>query len=267
MQRIMQSRGGTVVVGGLAAAVAVVLLLVYLAQYRDSVNNSNQSVTVLVANQLIPQGTSGDTVASEHWYASSEVKRGDLQDGAITSPSQITGKVAGSDVFPNTQLTASEFTAAPSDSASIKLKGDMRAIALPFDASSGAIGYVHAGDHVDILAGFNVVALDKNGVPKAGAQQRPVLKVIAQDVPVLFVPPSVKAGDTTSSQNSVVVELTDLQASMVAFASENGKLQLAVRGSNSSNSFNVNDPANFMTLEQLLFNLKPVAAEHSFRSR
>jgi flagella basal body P-ring formation protein FlgA len=93
VQRMMQSRGGTVVVGGLVAAVAVVLLLVYLVQYRDSLNNSNESVPVLVANQQIQQGTSGDTVASEHMFKQVEVRRGDLQDGAITDPSQIAGRV------------------------------------------------------------------------------------------------------------------------------------------------------------------------------
>jgi Flp pilus assembly protein CpaB len=267
VQRIMQSRGGTVFVGGLAAAVAVVLLLVYLSQYRSSLNNSNETVPVLVANQLIPQGSSGDTVASQRWYKQVEVKRGDLQSGAITDPSQIAGRIASSDVFPGTQLTTTEFTAAPSDSAAYKLKGDDRAIAIPFDAAHGAVGYVHAGDHVDILAGFNVVPLDSNGVPKTGAQQRPVLKVIAQDVPVLFVPPGVKPGSQNSASNAIVVELTDAQASNVAFASDNGRLWVTVRGPGGSNSFDLTSRANFVTLETLLFGVKPVAVERSFGSK
>ena len=274
MQRMMQSRGGTVFIGGLVAAVAVVLLLVYLVQYRSSLNNNNESVTVLVATKLIPQGTSGDTVASEHWFKQLEVKRGDLQDGAITDPSQITGRVAASDVYPDTQLTTTQFTTAPSDAAAVKVKGDMRAIDIPLDAATGAIGYVHAGDHVDILAGFNVIPLDANGVPKTGAQERPVLKIIAQDVPVLFVPAGVKPGDTTPTastggnpDNNLVVELTDAQASQVAFASQNGKLWVTVRGANATDSVNMNSRDNFVTLETLLFGIKPVAAERSLGSK
>ena len=91
-------------------------------------------------------------------------------------------------MYPDTQLTTSQFTSPPNNSASVSLSGDQRAIAIPFDAAHGAVGYVHPGDHADILAGFNVIPLDKNGVPLQGAQQRPVMKVIAQDVPVLFVP-------------------------------------------------------------------------------
>ena len=269
MQRMFHSRGGTVVIGGIAALVAAVLLLVYLSQYRDNLNNSNESVTVLVANKLIPQGTPGDQVAGQHWYKQVEVQRRDLLDGAITNPSQIAGKVAASSVYPDTQLTTSQFTSPPNNSASVSLSGDQRAIAIPFDAAHGAVGYVHPGDHVDILAGFNVIPLDKNGVPLQGAQQRPVMKVIAQDVPVLFVPAAVKDGSTqaTSSDNSVVVRLTDEQASAVAFASDNGKVWISVRGNDGTSSFDVNNKDNFMTLEQLLFNVKPVAAERSFGAR
>ena len=265
MQRIFQSRGGTVIIGGLAALAAAALLLVYLAKYRDSLNNSNESVTVLVATRLIPEGTPGSQVASQHWYRQDEVQRRDLQDGAITDPSQITGKIAGSDVFPGTQLTTTEFASAPTNSASIKLTGAERAVAIPLDAAHGAIGYVHSGDHVDIMAGFNVIPLDRNGIPKQGAQQRPVMKVIAQDVQVLFVPPSTNPGDPTPSNNSIVVNLPDATtASEVAFAVDNGEVWLTVRAPNGSNGFtSTYDKANFMTLEQELFGVKPVAVERS----
>jgi len=266
VQRIFQSRGGTVVIGGLAALAAAALLLVYLAKYRDSLNNSNESVTVLVATRLIPEGTPGSQVASQHWYKQDEVQRRDLQDGAITDPSQISGKIAGSDVYPGTQLTTTEFGSAPSNSASIKLTGAERAVAIPLDAAHGAIGYVHPGDHVDILAGFNVVPLDKNGVPKQGAQQRPVMKVIAQDIQVLFVPPATSSSDPTPSNGDILVKLPDATtASEVAFAVDNGKVWLTVRAPDGSNGFtSPYDNANFMTLEQELFGVKPVAVERSF---
>jgi len=239
VQRIFQSRGGTVVIGGLAALAAAALLLVYLAKYRDSLNNSNESVTVLVATRLIPEGTPGSQVASQHWYKQDEVQRRDLQDGAITAPSQISGKIAGSDVFPGTQLTTTEFASAPDNSASIKLTGEQRAVAIP---------------------------LDKNGIPKQGAQQRPVMKVIAQDVQVLFVPSATSSTDSTPTNGSIVVKLPDPNtASQVSFAADNGKIWLTVRAPDGSNGFTSPlDKANFMTLEQELFGVKPVAVERSF---
>jgi Flp pilus assembly protein CpaB len=146
----------------------------------------------------------------------------------------------------------------------------MRAIAIPLDSATGAIGYVHAGDHVDILAGFNVIPLDSNGVPKQGAQQRPVLKIVAQDVPVLFVPPGVKPGDTSTSgggDNNIVVALTDAQASNVAFSSQNGKLWVTVRGADAKNTFDMTSRQNFVTLESVLFGVKPIAIERSFGAK
>ena len=46
---------GTIVVGGMAAILAAVILLVYIAQYRDSVRRSRSRSPVLVAKHH-PQG-------------------------------------------------------------------------------------------------------------------------------------------------------------------------------------------------------------------
>jgi hypothetical protein len=53
----------------------------------------------------------------------------------------------------------------------------------------------------------------------------------------------------------------------VAFASDNGRLWVTVRGPGGSNSFDLTSRANFVTLETLLFGVKPVAVERSFGSK
>jgi hypothetical protein len=57
--RLLKTRQGTIVVGVAAAVLAAILLLVYLSHYRSSVKGSTEPVTVLVAQSLIPKGTSG----------------------------------------------------------------------------------------------------------------------------------------------------------------------------------------------------------------
>ena len=57
--KVTQSRGWTLALGIAAAALAAILLIAYLVQYRSSVNDSTAPTPVLVAKSLIPKGTSG----------------------------------------------------------------------------------------------------------------------------------------------------------------------------------------------------------------
>ena len=195
MQRFTSSRSGTLVLGGLAALVAGALLLIYVSQVRQDANSQSATVSVLVANKLIPQSSSGDVIASQKWYSVVSTPKDQVKDGAITDPASISGKIAAHDIYPNQQLATSDFTDAPTDAVTTKLTGNQRAISIPLDSAAGLTPFLQAGDHVDILAGFNVIPIGANGAPLNGSSQaRPVEKVIAQDIKVLEVP-------STSSQH------------------------------------------------------------------
>ena len=68
LRKTLSTRGGTIAVSAVAAALAAVILVAYLHRYRDSVRNSGVPVTVLVAKGLIEKGTSGDIIASQDLY-------------------------------------------------------------------------------------------------------------------------------------------------------------------------------------------------------
>jgi hypothetical protein len=76
---------GTIVVGGVAAVLAAVVLLVYIAQYRNSVRQE-KPIAVLVANGIIPKGTSGDIIGSQQMYSIEKIPANHVQSGAITDP-------------------------------------------------------------------------------------------------------------------------------------------------------------------------------------
>ena len=63
--KVTQSRGWTLGLGIAAAALAAILLIAYLVQYRSSVNASTEPTPVLVAKGLIPKGTSGTVIAEK----------------------------------------------------------------------------------------------------------------------------------------------------------------------------------------------------------
>ena len=92
------------------AAIAGLLIAVYLSQYRSSLSKQNQNASVLVAKSLIVKGTPGSLVGSAELYQTMTVATKDVKDGAITDPAVISGHVAAADIFPGQQLTRHDFT-------------------------------------------------------------------------------------------------------------------------------------------------------------
>ena len=264
MQRFTSSRSGTLVLGGLAALVAGALLLIYVSQVRQDANSQSATVSVLVANKLIPQSSSGDVIASQKWYSVVSTPKDQVKDGAITDPASISGKIAAHDIYPNQQLATSDFTDAPTDAVTTKITGNQRAISIPLDSAAGLTPFLQAGDHVDILAGFNVIPIGPNGAPLSGnSQARPVEKVIAQDIKVLEVPSTSSSTTTTSNSGNIVVQVTDQQAWNIAFAINNGTVFLA----GTPQAGNVSSKPSLVTLETMLLGIPPVKVFRSLGGR
>ena len=265
MQRFTSSRSGTLVLGALAAIVAGALLLIYVSQVRQNANSQSATVSVLVANKLIPQSSSGDVIASQKWYSVVSTPKDQVKDGAITDPASISGKIASHDIYPNQQLTTSDFSDAPTDAVTTKITGNQRAISIPLDSAAGLTPFLQAGDHVDILAGFNVIPIGANGAPLSGnSQARPVEKVIAQDIKVLEVPSSSSSTTGTGSNTgNIVVQVTDQQAWNIAFAINNGTVFLA----GTPQAGNVSSRPSLVTLETMLLGIPPVKVFRSFGGR
>jgi Flp pilus assembly protein CpaB len=121
---------------------------------------------------------------------------------------------------------------------------------------------VEVGDHVDVFAGFNVIALRRNGMPIAGATPRPVLRTLFQDVPVVSITQG-GSGLGGGNQSNVGLRLTLPQAAKIAFASDNGKLWLALRPAAGAPKL---DPS-FVTIETSLLGVSPVVILHAFRGQ
>jgi Flp pilus assembly protein CpaB len=264
-QKLLSTRGGTVAVAGFAALLAAGIFLVYLNRYRSSVADAGQPTLVLVAKQLIPKGVSGDFIAAEEMFASQEIARSELKDGALADPAALRGRVAVEDIYPDEQLTTSAFSATATDAIPTQISGSERALAVPLDAAHGMVGNIEPGDHVDVFAAFNVKRLRADGTFDPDAAERPVLKLIVEDVLVLRAPDKdaggVGAGGVQTSETTLKV--SDRQAAEIAFAVENGKVWLALRPSGRAEaSF-----PDIVTLETILFGVRPVSAMRSFGAR
>ena len=215
--RLFATRGGTIAVGAFAALLALLVLLLYLSHYRNSVKNTSAPVPVLVANHLIPQGTAGDVLGTNNGFAATEVAKSAVKEGAISDPAALKGKVAVADIFPGQQLTALDFTPTATATLGSRLVGKQRAMSIPVDQVHGMIGSVVAGDRIDLYA-------DVSGV----------VTPIAQNVYVLGVSSAGGSGGGLSgssggSSSSLILRVTPAGASRLAFASDNAKLWVILR--------------------------------------
>jgi Flp pilus assembly protein CpaB len=257
VERLTSTRRGTLALAALAALLAGAAVLVYLKNYRHSLNQGATPATVLIAKQLIAKGTAGNAIAANSLFQTTTIRQSQLLNGAISDPASLRGRVATHDVFPGQQLTTADF-AVGGGSVATTLTKTQRLITIPLDASHGMIGQVESGDRVDVFAGFNVIPVDSRGVPVQGGQSRPVLKLILQNVPVVSV------SKTTQGNNAnVALKVNDSDAENLAFASDNGKLWIVLRPPSGAKPV----PPRLVTVETLLLGIPPVVVQRAFGGR
>jgi Flp pilus assembly protein CpaB len=218
--RFAGTRRGSATIAVAAAALAGIVLLTFVSGYKRQLQGGTAERSALVANRLIPKGTSGAVVVSDGLSKPTMVQSGSLEAGALANAAAVGDKVATRDIYPGEQITAADF-ASNADPLRGKLTGDQRAISVPLDSAHGQIGEIRAGDTVDVLAGFN----SANATTGRG---RPELRTLIQGVLVLKAPDAgadVKGNDT----KDLTVRVTSDEAARLAFAADNGKVWFVLR--------------------------------------
>lgn len=208
--KMLTTRRGTVFLGIGAAVLAAIVLLVYLNQYRNSVNGGTQAVSVLVAKSLIQKGTPGAVVGSTGLYTVSSIPKKEVKSGAFVDPKTLTGKAAAADIYPGQQLTATDFTGSVGNALTENLSRDQRAVVVPLDTAAEIGGSLSAGDRVDVWVALD--AQTSNGVT------RPIVREVLQDMHVLAV-----------NGGNVTLRATPVQSGVLIYATQNAKIWLALR--------------------------------------
>lgn len=216
--KIFTTRQGTVLLGVIAAALAAVLLIVYLNHYRNSLKAKNATAQVLVAKKLIQQGMSGNIVGTTGFYELATKPKSDITAGAFIDPSSLTGKVALTDIYPGQQLTAADFGAS-TNALTEQLAKTQRAVVVPLDSPGEVGGQITAGDHVDVWVLFSDQT--SSGV------STPTVREVLQNMFVM------NAG---TSGGNVTLRATPRQAGQLIYASANAKIWLVLRPNLATNT-------------------------------
>jgi pilus assembly protein CpaB len=248
-RKILSTREGTLAFAVLAALLAAGALMAFISGYKRSVDASAEPVTVLVAKDALPKGSSGDLIAQKGLFQATGLKREQVKEGAITDPASLRGQVAKHELVRGQQLTTSDF-AKPTDPVLSKLDADTRAVGVALDTAHGLIGQIQAGDHVDVYAGFNVQ-------PDGASRPRPVMRVLLQDIEVLAAPDAdekAAVGSSTTQAKNVVLRVPEEKAAELAFTSDNGKAWLVLRPQAGADT----SPPSLTNLDRMVMGLPPI---------
>jgi Flp pilus assembly protein CpaB len=238
----------------MAAIIAAAVLMTFISRYRQSVDANADPVTVLVATEPMPKGSSGDVIAKKGLYETTGLEREQVKDGAITDPASLRGQVAKHEIVPGQQLTTADF-GKPTDPVLSRLSDDTRAVTIPLDAAHGMVGQVQAGDHVDVYAGFQLQ-------PDGAGRPKPVLRELLQDVEVLDAPDpdessSKGIGGAARADQSVVLRVDEMDAPELAFSSDNGQIWIVLRPQVGAEDHK----PTLVTVERLLLGMEPIPVD------
>lgn len=202
------------------AVVAMLLVLLYVTNYKRSVQHGASDVQVYVANHDIATGTAGAEIVAKHEVHAISVARRSVVPGAISSVDQIRSLVLSQPIYAGEQVTVRPFSDVAAQGIRARLRGTMRAIQIAGDPNQLLAGTLHEGDRVDLIANLRV---DPNSNAYA-------TKIVVRDLAVLTSAnegASAKVGGSNST--SVILAVSDTQVQRLWFAVKNGDWSLELR--------------------------------------
>jgi Flp pilus assembly protein CpaB len=215
---------------GVLAAVAAVLVGVYVTSYRNQVESGADLVSVFVAARDIAEDTEGSLLGGGNYLKQDKVLRRSVVPGAISSPDQVARLVAAQPILEGQQVSARQFRPLVQQGVLAKLTGNMRGLIVPGDAHQLLAGQLETGNRVDVVANIKF-KVRPNATSSGGDRSRVASRVVLRDLLVLDAPERPGSEGIASGQNAyrVMLAVTDNQMQKLFFTMKNGDWSLALR--------------------------------------
>jgi Flp pilus assembly protein CpaB len=150
-----------VIAVGLALA-AGLLSIFYVSNYKANVQHDEKTVSVYVAKNDIPVGTTGADIVRRHLLATTQIATRSVVPGAISDQGQVATLVTTQPILAKEQITLRRFANRAELGPRAQLHGTLRAISIEGDPSQLLSGILKPGDHVDIVASFKSAGPNSN---------------------------------------------------------------------------------------------------------
>ena len=210
------------------ALLATLALYSYIKSVEDRAFNGSKVVKVFVAKQDIAAGVSGDTAGSQGLIERREIPAKVVPAGAITSLTEISGKIAVVQIYKDEIIVGPRF-AQPGSSSASPLRSSIgdgkQAISVQVGQVAGVAGFIQPGDRVSMIASAEN--------PRINAKASGTFtKFILQNLDVIAVGSRVVAQTTSTAAQTpeqaqqqqqaccvLTFSVTGQQAELIAFAS------------------------------------------------
>ena len=205
------------------AALAAILTSVYVVNYKRHVQNGEEKVSVLVAAQDIPAGTSGAEIIDKKLLEEQTVPRKSVVAGSISSPEQLAQYIATQDVYEGEQVSTRRFAPPQEQGIRAQIKGTQRAYQIAGDANQTLSGTLKAGDHVDVAAAWGI----KN--PGNDGEEAKVARIVIRNLLVLSAGDAAGGTSVTdpgSEAVSVQLRVTDSESQKLQWIATHGTWHL-----------------------------------------
>jgi pilus assembly protein CpaB len=144
-----------VVVAFVMATVATASIFFYVSGVKKQAKGSGETVEVIVSKQDIPTGTRLDDLIQSGAFTTDDVPTGNVVDGAVTSLSQLNGRVTSTPILAGEQIPTARLQGSQDlPGGQLGIPAGFEAISVPVEPAQIAGGAVHPGDHVTIFGTF-----------------------------------------------------------------------------------------------------------------
>jgi pilus assembly protein CpaB len=153
-------------------AIAAYALFTYVGGIEDEANNNAERVKIFKIVADIPKGTFGDEAFAQGLIEEDVIAKEYKPATAITTPAQIDGLVAISDLPANQVVVSNQFVSQAESLSTFSslLKNNEVAITISIDQVRGVAGLLVPGDFVNVLVTNAAAATDTAGTDTTGGQ-------------------------------------------------------------------------------------------------
>lgn len=218
------------------AALAAILMVMYVRGIEARAAEGQELVRVLVATEVIDEGETVADAESAGKLERSEVLRDDMVDGALTSTSAIRDLEAMTVIYPGQQLVAAQF-GDNEVKGTLQIPEDKLAVSVELTDPARVAGFVVPGSEVAIF-----VTADPELYKADGTTQKlsPITTLLLPKVQVIGVGDTsmsarttkTKEGEETTEQiprTILTVAVDQAEAQRLIYASRKGDLAFALR--------------------------------------
>ena len=273
VRRVKIASGGMLLTAALVVGVATAVLTAsWLSSQEDGGGQTvvdAQSPVPTVRVVVVRDDIAAGTTLSVALLREMDVPPDTALSGAYSSTNRLVGRITRYPLVAGEQLVDGKLVGADGETGeglAFSVPTGMRAVSVPFSEVMGAGGLVVPGDRVDIMVHTQYGRLfgPEDTIP-VGEGGRAIVVTVLQDVLVLAVgqsftsaadagrdPATLRSEDAKAqpSARSVTLAVTPAQAQKIFFASQEGRLGLAMRAFGDE-SFSVLSPE-FKLASQLL---------------